>query len=133
MALRRFIYVFILPFLAFTLAATQCGATGNSREEQNAAYTIQRYAGNDHPGQTLINRIIKSFDEGILVSLDHRHHNSAQSQARERDHVPVCVVHQSKWHFSSASSLHFTPAIRDEIDSFIPIVQLLVFPKHWFW
>jgi hypothetical protein len=133
MRLRRFIYVFILPFLAFIVAATDCSATGNSRKKVNAAYTIQRNNTDGRSGENLLNRIIIGFDQGILVSLDHHNSSSVNAHGRDRYNAPVYTIYHSKWHFSSASLESFTLHIRDEIDSFIPLVRLLVFPKHWFW
>ena len=132
MALRRFIYVFILPFLAFTSIAIECGAASNSIKELSAAFEAQKRSANSHSGQAQLSRVITITDEGLLVSFDH-HHKSSHSQVREKGSASAGIIRQSKWYYSSAFLLPCIAAIRDEIDSFIPLAQLIVFPKHWFW
>ena len=132
MALRRFIYVFVLPFLSFLISTTDCSALGKSGKEINAASNIRESYRDDHSKQSLAHGIIHAFDEG-MPALERNNSTNVRVQARERDNVLFDIPGHDKWFSGPSLYTSFIPALRDELHTFIPIAQLLVFPKHWFW
>lgn len=132
MALRKFIYVFVLPFLSILLT-TDCSADVEKGKKLNAAYDIRESYRDCQTPQGLVNGLYRSADEGLPASLERNSNPSVRTQARERNNLLFWAFHSENWFPQSSFHISFIPALRVELHMFISITQLLVFPKHWFW
>lgn len=131
MAVYRYIYVFLFSIFICVSVSTGSYAKENGKGIVCTAYNFS--TGKLHmPGSSLLGKIISSIDEAILVD-NHVQHHAGSSQGRDRDNFSAAFIVASRWQVSTAALYFFFPAARGQIEEFIPIARLLIFPKHWFW
>lgn len=130
MASRRFIYVFLLPFLSFILFAGECSALNKSKNEITAACNTPSGIVSQ---QVLVNRLVNNIFDEAVPSVRAISNTSAQVPPREGGGATLYLDGVRKWFLKTAFQNGQPVLIAGEQDSFIPIALLLVFPKHWFW
>lgn len=131
MALYRYIYVVLIAIFFCVSGNTTSYANESGRGSVCMPYDVASNRSDPH-GTTLLSKILGSVDEGILVR-GKVHHSAVSSQGRDRDHFSVAYVVTTRWQISASALYFFFPAARGQVEEFVPIVRLLIFPKHWFW